>query len=264
MHDWPAWYIANVAMRCAANSTSCQSGATIAAALPPSSSVTCLRGTRSLMPQPTGPEPVNETTGRRGSSTSAEVSSLDRCSTDQEPSGRSVSASSSPSRNATFGVAGAGFSTIGAPTASAGATLCATRFSGKLNGAMPSTGPRATRRTRARRPSADGSVSRRWSSPENRRASSAAQRNVEIARVTSTRAHFSGLPESSLMACANSSARSANLRDTWSRAAARRCAGRAANSGATAAAAATARSTSSGVWNAIMRAELLRARRGLR
>ena len=29
----------------------------------------------------------------------------------------------------------------GLPAASAGATLCATRFSGKLNGVMPATGP---------------------------------------------------------------------------------------------------------------------------
>ena len=35
----------------------------------------------------------------------------------------------------------AGLTTIGAPTASAGATLCATRFTGKLNGVMPRTGP---------------------------------------------------------------------------------------------------------------------------
>src|SRR3712207_8436349 len=42
-------------------------------------------------------------------------------------------------------------SMIGAPTAMAGATLCATRFSGKLNGAMPSTGPRGTLRVTASR-----------------------------------------------------------------------------------------------------------------
>ena len=40
-----------------------------------------------------------------------------------------------------MGVALAGFTTMGAPTASAGATLCATRLRGKLNGVMPSTGP---------------------------------------------------------------------------------------------------------------------------
>ena len=56
----------------------------------------------------------------------------------------------------TAGSPGAGLSTIGAPTAIAGATLCATRFSGKLNGAMPSTGPCGTRRTSAIRPVAAG------------------------------------------------------------------------------------------------------------
>src|SRR3982750_4592422 len=57
------------------------------------------------------------------------------------PFGRSVSSKNSAKRSAPIGVALAGFTTIGAPTASAGATLCATRFSGKLNGVMPSTGP---------------------------------------------------------------------------------------------------------------------------
>ena len=62
------------------------------------------------------------------------------------PLGRSVSSKNSASRSAPIGVALAGFTTIGAPTASAGATLCATRFSGKLNGVMPSTGPIGNRR----------------------------------------------------------------------------------------------------------------------
>ena len=82
-------------------------------------------------------------------------------STDHIPAGRSVSASSSPSSSADSGVAGAGLRMIGAPTAIAGATLWATRFSGKLNGAMPSTGPRGKRRTIAARPAAGGSVSSR-------------------------------------------------------------------------------------------------------
>lgn len=136
---------------------------------------------------------------------------------------------------------------IGAPTAIAGATLCATRFSGKLNGAIPSTGPRRTRRTRAIRPVAAGSVSRRCNSPEKRRASSAAQRNVDTARPTSARAHLTGLPFSAVISAATSSARSASRRETWSRAAARTCAGRAAACAATPAAAATAAST----WSAV-------------
>ena len=151
------------------------------------------------MAQPTGTEPVNDTTGSRGSSTSRDDVSLSTGRIDHEPAGRSVEARISPSSNAVSGVAGAGLSTIGAPTAIAGATLCATRFSGKLNGVMPSTGPRGTRRTSANRPVPPGSVSRRCSSPENRRASSAAQRNVDTARPTSPRAHFSGLPDSAVI-----------------------------------------------------------------
>ena len=52
----------------------------------------------------------------------------------------------SASSIADSGVFGAGFSTTGAPTAMAGATLWATRFSGKLNGEIASTGPFGTRR----------------------------------------------------------------------------------------------------------------------
>ena len=89
---------------------------------------------------------MNEITGSRGSATSSGMSSFATGSTDHMPSGRSVSASSSPSSNADSGVAGAGLTRIGAPTAMAGATLWATRFSGKLNGAMPSTGPFGNRR----------------------------------------------------------------------------------------------------------------------
>ena len=72
------------------------------------------------------------------------------------PSGRSVSAKSSPSSRAPSGVAVAGLTTIGAPTASAGATLCATRFSGKLNGVIPRTGPSGNRRSSPIRDPRDG------------------------------------------------------------------------------------------------------------
>ncbi len=47
--------------------------------------------------------------------------------------------------NAPIGVRLAGFSTNGHPTARAGATLCAARFSGKLNGLMNEHGPMGTR-----------------------------------------------------------------------------------------------------------------------
>jgi hypothetical protein len=177
--------------------------------------------------------------------TSAIVSSLPTVSTENAPAGRSVSASSSPSSSAESGVLGAGLTMIGAPTAMAGAILCATRFSGKLNGAMPSTGPRGTLRTIASRPAAAGSVSRRCSSPENRRASSAANRNVDTALPTSRFAHRSGLPFSAVIISAISSWRASSCRDTWSSAAARTCAGVDRNSRTTSTAAATARSTCS-------------------
>lgn len=146
------------------------------------------------------------------------------------------------------GVAGAGLRMIGAPAAIAGATLWAHRFSGKLNGAMPSTTPFGKRRVRARRPWPPASVSRRWASPPlNRRASSAANRNTETARPTSPRAHLIGLPFSAEISRAISSVRSASRLLTWSRAAARTWAGVAANSSRTAYAAATASSTCASV-----------------
>ena len=45
------------------------------------------------------------------------------------------------SSRAESGVCVAGFRTTGHPAASAGASLCATRLSGKLNGLIPATGP---------------------------------------------------------------------------------------------------------------------------
>lgn len=141
---------------------------------------------------------------------------------------------------------------IGAPTAIAGATLCATRFSGKLNGAMPSTTPRGKRRTTAKRPVPPGSVSSRMVSPLVRRASSAAQRNTDTARPTSPRAHLIGLPFSAVISRAISSERSASRLATWSRAAVRTCAGVAANTGSASTAAASASSTCASVGTATL------------
>src|SRR6201746_367320 len=129
MQDWPAWYIEKVAIRPAAQDSAASppwSGPTTTAAFPPSSRVTCLRGADSRIDQPTGTDPVKETTGRRGSRTSSAATSLGTGSTDQLPAGRSVSASSSPSSSATSGVAGAGFGTMGGADASARETLRAT------------------------------------------------------------------------------------------------------------------------------------------
>ena len=159
--------------------------------------------------------------GSLGSDTSSGIRSFGTGSTDHMPAGRSVSASSSPSTNADSGVAGAGLIRMGAPTASAGATLWATRFSGKLNGAIPRTGPLGTRLTRASRPAAAGSVSSRCTSPLHRRASSAAQRKTLAALVTSIRDHLIGLPFSAVISAAISSWRSSSRAATWARASAR-------------------------------------------
>ena len=126
------------------------------------------------------------------------------------PFGRSVSAKNSARRSAPIGVADAGLTTIGAPTASAGATLCATRFSGKLNGVIPRTGPTGNRRISPIRDPSAASVSRRISSSSPWRITSDAQRNVETARVASTVAHLSGLPPSRAISSAFSSIVSAS------------------------------------------------------
>lgn len=86
----------------------------------------------------------------------------------------------------------AGLTTIGDPTPRAGANLCATRLSGKLNGVMPKTVPRGNWRTKTARPSAPSIVSARRNSPSRRRDSSEAQRKVPIARVTSSEDAFRG------------------------------------------------------------------------
>ena len=80
-------------------------------------------------------------------------------------SGHPASRMIAASLNELTGVWLAGRSRIGLPAASAGATLCETRLSGKLNGVMPATGPSGTRRTWATRPSFPGSQSSGTISP---------------------------------------------------------------------------------------------------
>ena len=105
---------------------------------------------------------------------------------------------------------------------------------------MPSTGPRGKRRVIPSRPVALGSVSSRCNSPDQRRASSAAQRKVETARLTSPLDHISGLPFSAVISAANSSARWPIRAEMWSSALARTCAGSPSSSAWTASAAAIA------------------------
>ena len=84
----------------------------------------------------------------RSSAAMRDARSPDTGSTLIAPSGQSSSASSSASASADSGVRLAGLTSTGLPAASAGATLCATRFSGKLNGVIASTGPIGKRRSR--------------------------------------------------------------------------------------------------------------------
>jgi hypothetical protein len=90
-----------------------------------------------LIDQPTGTEPVNDTCFTRASVTGRAASSLGATTTFSAPLAVPASSSTSASSSALSGVFGDGLTTIVLPDASAGATLWATRFSGKLKGVMP-------------------------------------------------------------------------------------------------------------------------------
>ena len=138
------------------------------------------------------------------------------------PAGRPhSSSSSSASAIADNGVCEAGLSTTGHPAAIAGASLCATRFNGKLNGLMAPTTPTGTRRVKPSLPSPTSAASSGTISPASRRASVAANVNVDTARLASTRAVLIGLAASSAMMRANSSVRSPSSRAARSRISAR-------------------------------------------
>ncbi len=119
------------------------------------------------------------------------------------------------------GVLEAGLSTTALPPASAGATLWATRLSGKLNGEIAAMTPRGSRIVQPKWCSPLGSASISTSSPAVRLASSLAQRNVDAPRLASTRASLSGLPPSAAMMRAICSAFSSMRCEARSRMAAR-------------------------------------------
>jgi hypothetical protein len=98
---------------------------------------------RFFSPQPTGGLPVNVSSLIRSSSTSGAASGRRRRHDGDRVLGPAASSTICASLSALIGVWLAGRSTIGLPAASAGATLCETRLSGKLNGADP--GDRAER-----------------------------------------------------------------------------------------------------------------------
>src|SRR4029078_6088948 len=103
---------------------------------------------------------------------------------------------SSGRSGAESGVCDAGFRTTAQPAASAGATLCATRLNGKLNGEIAPTTPIGTRSVIATLPTPAGDASMGTPSPASLRASTAAIVNCEVARATSSRAAFIGLAPS--------------------------------------------------------------------
>ncbi len=126
---------------------------------------------------------------------------------------------------APIGVKLAGLRTNGQPTARAGATLCAARFKGKLNGDIKEHGPMGTRFHTETYPSVRGLRSSGIYSPVIRTDSSAAILNVSINRVTSPRLSLIGFPASMQRACASSSALSLNRVTQCSRTACRWYAG---------------------------------------
>ena len=155
MHVWPAFAVPPQTMRSAAYSASA-SAATTTDALPPSSSVTRFIPARFFSPHPTGGLPVKVSSLIRSSSTSGAASAVVDGTTAMPSSGQPASSTICASLSALIGVWLAGRTTIGLPAASAGATLCATRLIGKLNGLMPAIGPSGMRRTWATRPSLPG------------------------------------------------------------------------------------------------------------
>ena len=141
----------------------------------PSSRLTFFFGARSLIPQPTAPEPVNVIALTRSSSTrTSPISDDEPATTLSQPGGRPASSSSSASRSAESGVWLAGLSTTAQPAASAGASLWATRLSGKLNGEIAPTIPIGLRSVNASLPSPACAASIGTISPASFRASTAA------------------------------------------------------------------------------------------
>ncbi len=132
-------------MRLTASSRFWVSASTTTAALPPSSRTTFFLPQRAFKSQPTPGEPVKDSSLSRSSTVNRSAPSREQASIENAPSGRSVSARISPMMMAPSGVRDAGFITNGQPTASAGAILCAARFSGKLKGEMKEQGPIGTR-----------------------------------------------------------------------------------------------------------------------
>ncbi len=142
------------------------SSATMTPELLPSSRITRLRPALARMPRPTAGLPVKLTSCMRGSVTRASPTTLPAPVTMfTAPAGTPASSKSRPKCSAVSGVGVGGLTTRVLPAARAGATLCASRLSGKLNGEMAATGPRGTRNQKPMRRSDPGIASRGTVSP---------------------------------------------------------------------------------------------------
>ena len=152
------------------------SASMITGALLPSSRPTRLRGALARMPQPTSGDPVNVIMAMSGCSTMALPTVLPPpVTTCRYSAGRPHSSTSSaPRATALSGVCDAGLRTTGQPAAIAGASLWATRLSGKLNGEIAPTTPIGTRIAKPTLPSPAAMASSGTISPSNVRASAAA------------------------------------------------------------------------------------------
>ena len=242
----PAWENPATLIFAAADAQSL-SASMITGALLPSSRPTFLRGARALIPHPTSGDPVNVIRATSSWSTRA-LPTVDPppVTTCSHSSGRPHSSMSSSARAMPLnGVWLAGLSTTGHPAAIAGASLWATRLSGKLNGLIAPMTPIGTRIVKPTLPTPDAMASRATTSPASVRASAAANWNVPTARSASTLAVLIGLAASLAMISANSSRRSASSRAAVSSTSARFHRGSGPPASAPLAAR-TARSTSSG------------------
>src|SRR3954454_23769821 len=225
MQLWPANENAFAASFWAAPSTSASAATTTGVALP-SSRLTRFFVARSFSFHPTGPAPVNVIALTRSSSTSTlPISDAGPTSTFSHPGGRPASSASSARKSADSGVCDAGLSTTAQPAASDGASLWATRLSGKLNGLIAPTIPIGRRSVNASFPSPACAASIGIMSPTSVRASTALNVYVDIARDASTRAVLIGFAASAQISCAASSCRRARPAVILTRISARLCAG---------------------------------------
>ena len=205
MHTWPELAKELITHRGTAAERSA-SGSMIVPELFPSSIVTFFRPAFRMICSPTGGDPVKEIFEIRGSTVShSPTVPPDPTTTLKTPAGTPASSRISASMIAVSGVVDAGFRTSVFPTASAGPTLCATRFRGKLNGVIAETTPSGTRSQYPTRPSPAKLASIGTVSPWIRFASSAENRYVSTDRDTSPTEYFHAFPASRQMIAATSS-----------------------------------------------------------